>query len=517
MKTIVFTGSFNPITNGHLHVMDAAMKQVGADQGLFVMVDGKYLMRKMYKKNNTTFVLPDDIREAAIKQACLGHDNYSYAGKQIGGSNPSTIKTLKNISKKFKSSELYLLMGADKLKNLSKWSDAEEVINFSNIIIANRSDIDINSLIDNDPFLLKYKNKLIISYPDPKALNMSSTAVRNAITSNSDYSHLVPNGVETILKQIEVNENTEPTFEDRIYFELTCNGRFGSRNACNLVYKSNAEIFKNWDSNLLGDKNSLLNNTKVYKKQFNTNYNYNYNTIFDCLNKDCAEVALDLINEQYNPCILNLASNVSPGGGYHKGTSAQEECLCHMSTLSQSLYQFGSLKYKHIRDANLPNYPDVYPMDINFGGIYSPDVVFFRHNKSKYFKFRDQVFSSSVVTVASLSNRIKNSYTNDERMYFNSDGTLTPDGLEIETNKVRTILRIALDNGHDSVVLGAFGCGVYNLLSSEVSRIFYDVLNEPEFKNNFKKVVFAILEGRGRKGELTGKDGKFKPFYDLFS
>ena len=64
------------------------------------------------------------------------------------------------------------------------------------------------------------------------------------------------------ISQIEINENTEPTFEDRMYFELTCNGRFGSRNACNLVYKSNAEIFKNWDSKLLGDKNSLLNNTK---------------------------------------------------------------------------------------------------------------------------------------------------------------------------------------------------------------------------------------------------------------
>ena len=141
MKTIVFTGSFNPITNGHLHVMDAAMEQVGADQGLFVMVDGKYLMRKMYKKNNTTFVLPDDIREAAIKQACLGHDNYSYAGKQIGGSNPSTIKTLKNISKKFESSELYLLIGADKLKNLSKWSDAEEVINLSKVTDLNLTTI----------------------------------------------------------------------------------------------------------------------------------------------------------------------------------------------------------------------------------------------------------------------------------------------------------------------------------------------------------------------------------------
>lgn len=517
MKIIVYTGSFNPITNGHLHVMDAAMKQIQADQGLFVMVDGKYLIRKMYQKNNTTFVLPDDTRQEAIKLACLENENYSYGGKQIGGSNPSTIKTLNSIARKHKNSQIYLLMGADKLKNFSKWSDAEDIINSYYIIIAARQDINIDSIINNDKFLTKNKNKLIISYPDPEVMNISSSAVRNAMSSKTDYTNLVPHSVYNILRQVQLKESSEPTYEDKIYFELTCNGRFGSTNACKLVYKSNAEIFKNWDTNLLGNKNTKLHNTKVYKNKFKTNYNYNYNTIFDCVNQDCADVCLDLLQQQYNPCILNLASNVSPGGGYHNGTSAQEECLCQMSTLSQSLYQFGSLKYKHIREANLPNYPDVYPMDINYGGIYSPDVVFFRHNKSKYFKFREQVFASSIVTVASLSNIIKNSYTNDERVYFNHDGTFTSEGLEIETNKVRTILRIALDNGHDSIILGAFGCGVYNLLPSEVSQIFYNVLNEPEFKGNFKKVVFAILEGKGRKGKLTGKDGKFKPFYELFS
>ena len=94
---------------------------------------------------------------------------------------------------------------------------------------------------------------------------------------------------------------------------------------------------------------------------------------------------------------------------------------------------------------------------------------------------------------------------------------MTEEGKTIEKNKIRTILRIALDNGHDSVVLGAFGCGVFNLLPSEVSKMFYDVLNEPEFKGNFKIILFAILERKTKKGFKIGSNGKFKPFYDLFS
>ena len=85
-----------------------------------------------------------------------------------------------------------------------------------------------------------------------------------------------------------------------------------------------------------------------------------------------------------------------------------------------------------------------------------------------------------------------------------------------QTTKIRTIYRIALANGHDSIVLGAFGCGVYNLLPSEVSRLFYDILNESEFKGNFKKIVFAILETQ-KRGKVIGSLGKFKPFYELFN
>ena len=88
----------------------------------------------------------------------------------------------------------------------------------------------------------------------------------------------------------------------------------------------------------------------------------------------------------------------------------------------------------------------------------------------------------------------------------------------IEANKIRTIFRIALENGHDSIVGGAFGCGIFRLHSDEVAGLFRDVLNEPEFKNRFKKIVFAIYEGKPspRRREPIGRDGKYAPFYEIF-
>jgi len=288
---------------------------------------------------------------------------------------------------------------------------------------------------------------------------------------------------------------------------------YAYKNIGNKVYAFNKEMFDNWDSTILGNKEELLKNTKVYKEEFKTNYNYNYQTKTDCVNQDCIDVAEQMIMQGLNPAILNLASKVSPCGGYHKGSNAQEESLAQASTLSQSLYQFGSLEFDHIKEANLPNIQGVYPIDINYGGIYSKNIVFFRHNKSKYYALREKPFACSVITVPSLSNQVKKNRSNDELIYFNNNGTLTENGIIIESNKIRTIFRIALANKHDSLVLGAFGCGVFNLLPTEVSKLFYDVLNESEFKNNFKKIVFAILEN---KKNYSYELSKFKPFYDLF-
>jgi uncharacterized protein (TIGR02452 family) len=132
------------------------------------------------------------------------------------------------------------------------------------------------------------------------------------------------------------------------------------------------------------------------------------------------------------------------------------------------------------------------------------------------FAYREQPFDCAVITVAALSFREPNSYCNEERQYMAEDGGFTPEGDAIQLNKIRTICRIALLNGHDSVVLGAFGCGVNKLPSGAVADQFRRVFDEPEFKGKFRAVVIAIREGRGSARRPVEKNGKFAPFYATF-
>ena len=45
-------------------------------------------------------------------------------------------------------------------------------------------------------------------------------------------------------------------------------------------------------------------------------------------------------------------------------------------------------------------------------------------------------------------------------------------------NKIRTIFRMAIEHGKDSVVAGAFGCGAFRNPPEIVARVFNDVMQD---------------------------------------
>jgi len=523
-KLIALTGSFNPVTIAHYTILSDAVEKFGADEGIFITTNDEYLTRKSLLKTNppSNFTLSESVRGEMLCSLSTENPKLTYWGSELGGMAPSTYRTLMKLSKEKRKQypgeeiTIYFLLGADKLKQMPRWDHAEEMSDLCEYIVYPRH-CDPEEIINDDPFLAARRGRIHLMHINGEYMKeISSTEVRRRFFAGEDYSPLMKEGPYRILRQLSPSDFPQISEEDMIKAHILYGGRFGMNTARLNVFKANERIFRSWPSRL-GNRDEHLR-AKVYSTEFTVCVpRLEADTVTECVNADCADVAKALLDEGLNPAILNLASGISPGGGYHKGTSAQEESLCLMSTLSQSLYQFGSPRYKHIREAGLTLVPGVYPMDINFGGIYSPCVTFFRHNADKYYRLREETFDCAVVSVASLSNREKNDYTNDERKYFDCDGYMTDEGREIELNKIRTVFRIALENGHDSMVLGAFGCGVYHLRSDEVAALFCDALNETEFINRFKKLVFAIYEGKPspRKGPM-GKDGKFAPFYKLF-
>jgi uncharacterized protein (TIGR02452 family) len=57
--------------------------------------------------------------------------------------------------------------------------------------------------------------------------------------------------------------------------------------------------------------------------------------------------------------------------------------------------------------------------------------------------------------------------------------------------RIEKVLALSVLHGNDTLILGAWGCGVFQNDPAVIAQLFKDVLTTT-FKNQFKKVVFAI-------------------------
>lgn len=224
-------------------------------------------------------------------------------------------------------------------------------------------------------------------------------------------------------------------------------------------------------------------------------------TIVEVLHIDCLEAARLLEKKGYNPALLNMASRKNPGGEVINGDGAQEEIIFRRTNLFRSLYQFAEYAPMY----GLTHSVKQYPLDRNFGGIYSPLVVCFRDDEKRGYKLREHPFAFAVISVAGM-----------KRPPLTPDGKhILPDRVRGVKNKIRTIFRIGLLNGHASLVLGALGCGAFCNPPSHVARLSHEVMDEPEFKNKYAKIVFAILDDHNAH-QKHNPEGNYLPFVREF-
>jgi len=221
-------------------------------------------------------------------------------------------------------------------------------------------------------------------------------------------------------------------------------------------------------------------------------------------NKDCVLVAKQLIDDGYRPAMLNLADLYTPGGLVEYGSGAQEENLCRRSNLIQSLYQFSHARIYQYPDLGLVQSPNQYPMDERYGGIYSGIVTFFRGPESEGSMLEEKSYNIPVISVAAISGP-----------RIGPDGMMSKADADLTLDKIRTIFRIGKAHLHDSLVLSALGCGAFANPPVHIAKLFHQVMEEDEFRDVFKLIDFAILDGY-RTGMKHNPEGNFIPFQREF-
>jgi uncharacterized protein (TIGR02452 family) len=184
------------------------------------------------------------------------------------------------------------------------------------------------------------------------------------------------------------------------------------------------------------------------------------------VNDDTLDQYVQLLKEGLKPVLLNMASDTTPGGGVTRGCAAQEENLFrrtnYFMTLDHSFYPIKGVDT-----------------------IYSKNVVLFKANEETGYKLIEKPIRIAIIASPS----VKHPALNQNGEFRNKEDH------DLQYYKIRMIFKAAIANGHDSMLLSAYGCGAYRCPAHQVASLFKRVIDE--YGAYFKKIVFAIKQPPG--------------------
>ncbi len=191
----------------------------------------------------------------------------------------------------------------------------------------------------------------------------------------------------------------------------------------------------------------------------------------ETINSDTVSAALKY-SKIGKTAILNMASYKRPGGGVANGAKAQEEALFRCSNL-----------FKVIPES-------LYPLNVN-EGLYTKDAIFF---KDFHYSNIDP-FKVDVITVAAINLNKEN----PKDVINNYDN--------ITKNKMRLMFDLACKNGCQNIILGAWGCGVFDNNPVDIARMFEEVIMERKnslssiYADCFENIIFAVINDHNSVGD----------------
>jgi uncharacterized protein (TIGR02452 family) len=170
---------------------------------------------------------------------------------------------------------------------------------------------------------------------------------------------------------------------------------------------------------------------------------------------------------------LNFASAKNPGGGFLGGSSAQEESLARSSGLYPCISPMQAMY-----ETNRKNRSCLYTDHM----IYSPKVPVIRDDDGVLL---DEPYCVSFLTVPAVN---AGAVRNNEPEHADR---IAPTMI----GRMEKLLSVAVVHGHDTLILGAWGCGVFKNDSAEVAQWFYDhLVTSSNFRGRFQTVVFAVTD-----------------------
>ncbi|MFL5747723.1 MAG: TIGR02452 family protein [Niastella sp.] len=242
---------------------------------------------------------------------------------------------------------------------------------------------------------------------------------------------------------------------------------------------------------ITGIQKNAVDNTRLFKPEEldellnNTKKENSYQTQYEVTNETTCDAARRLVREGVQGVMcLNFASAKNPGGGFLGGALAQEECIARASGLYPCLLTAMEY-YTYHRNSGTCLYSDHM--------IYSPAVPIIKNEGGQEL---DEPVCITIITSPAVNAGVV------RRSEENNAEKIIP-RMRVRVEK---LLALCLSKKHTTLVLGAWGCGVFQNDPEDISQLFLEALTG-KFANQFQQIIFAVK---------TDKESIIEPFRKRF-
>jgi uncharacterized protein (TIGR02452 family) len=219
-----------------------------------------------------------------------------------------------------------------------------------------------------------------------------------------------------------------------------------------------------------------VDNTRLFRPEEleelvnKTNKENNFQTEYEVTNETTLDAARRLVGEGIPDVMcLNFASAKNPGGGFLGGALAQEECIARATGLYPCLLTAMEY-YTFHRKQRTGFYSDHM--------IYSPAVPIV---KTEGGQVLDEPVCITIITSPAVNAGV----------IRRDEGGSVEKVIPVMRVRIEKLLALCQNKKHTTLVLGAWGCGVFRNEPEDISQLFLEALTG-KFANQFQRIVFAV-------------------------
>ncbi len=194
MRVGIFGGTFDPIHCGHLVLAEQCREQCQLDEVWFVPA-----ALPPHKLNAS--ITSAKTRCEMIELAIAGNPAFRLSTIELDRSGPSfTVTTLEQLHTDQASHELFLLIGADSLKDLPLWREPSRILQLATVVAVNRGDRPLPDRMELRAVIGPEVDQRIVTVNMP-GIDISATDIRGRVQERRSIRYLVPRGVEMYIQE----------------------------------------------------------------------------------------------------------------------------------------------------------------------------------------------------------------------------------------------------------------------------------------------------------------------------